>query len=135
VPDRSRPLVALAALVVVASGLLVATRAQGPLADPLGDALYAALVYCLVVLVVPRTGAVRAAAVAAGLCAVIELAQLTGVPADVVRHLPAARFVVGTTFVPVDLVAYVTGAVLAALADVGIRRGAAREARRVVEPD
>jgi hypothetical protein len=135
VPDRSRPLVALAALVVVASGLLVATRADGLLADPLGDALYAALVYALVVLVAPRTGAVRAAVVAAGLCAVVELAQLTGVPAALVQHLPAARFVVGTTFVPVDLVAYATGAALAALADVGIRRGAAREARRAVEPD
>ncbi|NKY40310.1 DUF2809 domain-containing protein [Cellulomonas septica] len=112
----------LVATVVVAAGLLVATRASGPVADPAGDALYAALVYVLVLLVVPHVAPWRAGAVATAVCAVVELAQLTGGPAALVQAVPVSRFVVGTTFVPVDLLAYGLGAALAAVVDASVLR-------------
>lgn len=116
-PARRRPVVALVALVVVAAGLAVATLAAGPLADPAGDALYAGLVHALLLLVAPRTRPVAAALVAAVVCAIVEAAQLTGGPAALVAALPPARFVVGTTFVAADLLAYAVGAAVAGLVD------------------
>ncbi|QHT58448.1 DUF2809 domain-containing protein [Cellulomonas sp. H30R-01] len=107
---------------VVVAGLLVATRATGPVADPAGDALYAALVYLLVLLVAPRLAPWQAGAVATAVCAVVELAQLTGGPAALVQAVPVSRFVVGTTFVPVDLLAYALGAGFATLVDASTLR-------------
>jgi hypothetical protein len=46
------------------------------------------------------------AGVALALCVVVELAQLTGLPARV----PQLRWVLGTTFAPVDLLWYAVGA-------------------------
>ena len=102
----------LAAVGLVALGLLV-SRLDHPLADPVGDALYAAFVYALLVVVAPRARARLVAVAAFGLCALIELAQLTGVPAAAVDAVPAARYVLGTTFAALDLVAYAVGATLA----------------------
>lgn len=127
---RPRALVAVAALVVVALGLTVATTARGALADPAGDALYAVLVYLLVLLVAPRVQPWRAALVAVGVCWVVELAQLTGGPAALVEAAPVTRFVVGTTFVPVDLLAYAVGVALAAVVDGAVR--AVRRSRSTV---
>ena len=108
-----RPLAALAAAGLVALGLLV-SRLDHPLADPVGDALYAAFVYALLVVVAPRARAGIVAAAAFGLCALVELAQLTGIPAAAVDAVPAARYVLGTTFAALDLVAYAVGAALGA---------------------
>ncbi|GCD19232.1 DUF2809 domain-containing protein [Cellulomonas algicola] len=121
-PARPRRSLLLAAAVVVAAGLLVATRATGPVADPTGDALYAALVYVLVLLVGPRVAPWRAGAVATAVCVAVELAQLTGAPAALVQAVPVSRFVVGTTFVPVDLLAYGLGAALATVVDASVLR-------------
>lgn len=115
--SRSRAVLVVVAAVVVGAGLVVATSASGALADPAGDALYAGLVYVLVLLVRPRVRPWRAGAVATAVCVAVELAQLTGAPAALVEAVPVARFVVGTTFVPVDLLAYALGAALAMVAD------------------
>ena len=56
------------------------------------------------------------------LCAAIELFQATGVPAELAQQWPLVRLVLGTTFVPVDLLAYAAGVVLAALADAVLSR-------------
>ncbi|MDC7123063.1 DUF2809 domain-containing protein [Cellulomonas fimi] len=119
---RPRAVLLAAVVVVVAAGLVVATSASGPLADPAGDALYAVLVYVLVLLVVPRLAPWRAGVVATAVCAAVEVAQLTGAPAALVQAVPVSRFVVGTTFVPVDLVAYAVGAGLAMVVDAGAVR-------------
>ena len=103
----------LAAVGLVALGLLV-SRLDHPLADPVGDALYAAFVYALLVVVAPRARAGIVAAAAFGLCALIELAQLTGIPAAIVDSVPVARYALGTTFAALDLVAYALGAAIAA---------------------
>lgn len=110
---RERMPAALAAAGLVALGLLV-SRLDGPLADKVGDVLYAALVYALLVVVAPRARRWAVAAVAFGVCALVELAQLTGIPAAAVAAVPAARYVLGTTFVALDLVAYAVGVALAA---------------------
>ena len=97
------------ALVVV--GVAV-SRLDHPLADPVGDALYAAFVFALLVVIAPRARSVTVAAVTFAFCAAVELAQLTGVPAAIVDAVPVARYALGTTFVAVDLIAYAVGAAL-----------------------
>ncbi|WP_291882324.1 DUF2809 domain-containing protein [Cellulomonas sp.] len=114
---RSRAVLVGTAAVVVLAGLAVARSGTSPWADPAGDALYAALVYVLVLLVVPRVSSWVAAGVATAFCAVVELAQLTGVPAQLVGHVPVLRYALGTTFNAVDLVVYAAAATLAALVD------------------
>ncbi|GEK22962.1 DUF2809 domain-containing protein [Cellulomonas xylanilytica] len=116
----ARVAAAAIAVGVVVVGVAV-SRLQHPLADPAGDALYAVLVYALLVVVAPRARAAAVAAVAFGLCLLVELAQLTGVPGAVVDAVPVARYALGTTFVPVDLVAYAAGVLGAML----VRRTAA----------
>jgi hypothetical protein len=114
---RQRTLAAAAAA-AAAAGLVVVglavSRLDGPLADKAGDVLYAAFVYALLVVVAPRARRWVVAAVAFGVCVLLELAQLTGISAAVVEAVPAARYVLGTTFVALDLVAYAVGVTLAA---------------------
>lgn len=131
--ERGRRALALAGLVVVAAGLGV--RAVGAVsgfdgvAGPVGDALYAALVYVLVAFVRPRATGRVVAGVAWGLCAAIELAQLTGVPAQLSALWWPARLVLGTTFHAPDLIAYVVGVLAAAAVDAALGRRAAVSAR------
>ncbi len=125
---RPRAVLAAVAAVVVLAGVTVARRADGPWADPAGDALYAAFVYVLVLLAVPRLSPWRAAGVATAFCTAVELAQLTGTPAQVVTHVPVLRYALGTTFAAVDLVVYAAAATLAALVDRTLAH--ARAARR-----
>jgi len=116
--------VAAAAAVVVVAGLVAGSNL-------VGDGLYAVLVYVLVVGVAPAVRATRAAVIAFGSCAAIELLQLTGVPAAVVGTVPAARYVLGTTFNAPDPLAYGIGVLVAAGADVLIRRAPGRRAAAV----
>ena len=110
-PDRpGRLLLAAAAAAVTLVGLVVATSGSGRLADAAGDALYAVLVYLVLAVCAPHARRAALAATAFGLCALIELAQLTGVPAALVDLWEPVRFVLGTTFNAVDLVAYAVGA-------------------------
>ena len=102
----------LVAVALVAVGVAV-SRVEHPAADPVGDALYAAFVFALLVLIAPRARSGVLAAVTFGICAAVELAQLTGVPAAIVDTVPVARYALGTTFVAVDLLAYAVGAALA----------------------
>jgi len=121
---RSRLGLALTAVAVIAAGLAV--RALGPdvAAKPAGDALYAVLVVVLVALVRPTARTWVVAAVAWAVCAAIELAQLTGVPARLTEAWWPARLVLGTTFHAPDLVWYAVGAALAAGADAWVGRRA-----------
>ena len=121
---RDRRVVAAVAVLVVVAGLVVGSNL-------VGDALYAVLVYVLVVGAAPRIAASRAALIAFGICAAIELLQLTGLPAAIVDVVPAARYVLGTTFNAPDLLAYAVGVALAAGADaLAGRRRTAQELSR-----
>ena len=113
---------AFAAAVVVLGGLRV-SRFDGVAADVAGGLLYAVLVVLLLAFVRPSARPSRVAAVGLGICVLVELAQLTGVPAALVAVVPPLRFVLGTTFWAWDLVAYAAGAALAALVLSALRQG------------
>jgi hypothetical protein len=76
----------------------------------LGDAMYAALVWVVVAFWAPRVRPSVVTAVAFAVCAVVELAQLTGVPAAVTAAWAPARYLLGATFAAPDLLAYAAGA-------------------------
>ena len=112
-----RARLARALVVIVLGGLSVSHFWHGSVPGLVGDALYAVMVFLLVALAAPRTRAVAVGGIAFGLCVIIELAQLTGVSAAVVQAWWPARYLLGTTFQSLDLVAYAVGAGSAALLD------------------
>ncbi|WP_167041181.1 DUF2809 domain-containing protein [Salinibacterium sp. ZJ454] len=115
---RSRPRTLLAAgVLVTAAGLLVHFTLAGAAADFTADALYAVLAYLVVALLAPRMPPAAVAGIAYGLCALIELGQLTGLPAALAVLFPPARLLLGTTFAPLDLLAYAVGVAGALLAE------------------
>ena len=94
---------------VVATGLAVQGFRDLAWTDAAGSVLYATAAVLSLRVVWPGREPPRplvVAAVALGLCVVVELAQLTGLPARV----PQLRLVLGTTFAPVDLLWYAVGA-------------------------
>ena len=93
----------------------------GAVGDVAGGILYAALVFVLVALVAPATAGLRIGALSFALCVAVELLQLTGLPAAAAELLPPIRYVLGTTFVASDLIAYAGGTALAVLVDRGLR--------------
>lgn len=129
----SRVSTAIALGGVVLAGLVVTRFGAGPWADSTGDALYAAMAVLLVRLIAPQVSIRRQASIGLGWCWLVEFAQLTGVPAAVVAQVPLARLVLGTTFVPVDLLAYVVGALVCA-AVIGLSSGG-RIASRTRSPE
>lgn len=116
---------------VIASGLLVHVICSGPAADFTADALYAVLISLLVAILLPRASSVTVAGIALAFCVAIELFQLTGVPGILSDAFPPARLVFGTTFAPVDLIAYALGTGVALAADAAVRRP---RANRVKSP-
>lgn len=105
---------AITAAALVAAGLAAARFGTGPLGDALGDALYAALMLVLVAFVLPHRSRPMQALVALAVCWTVELAQFTGGPSVAVRAWPPLRYLLGTTFVATDLLAYALGVSLAA---------------------
>lgn len=119
---RIRWIAAAIAAGVVVLGLAVHFTLAGPVADLVADALYAVLMYIVVIFVVPRIRPIMAAGIAYAVCVLIELAQLTEGPAALAAAFPPARLILGTTFAPVDLVAYAVGAAVALAGDMVIRK-------------
>ena len=111
---RRRLSLAAAAGMILVTGLVVHFVTVGVVGDFVADALYAVMVYLMLSFILVRRPSWQVAIVAIVVCVGIELFQLTGVPADLARAFPPARLVLGTTFTPVDLVAYVFGVVAAA---------------------
>lgn len=114
---RRRVGLILAAVVTVALGLGIRTFVDAAWAGPAGDVLYSVMVYLAVAVLIPGRPRWVPVVVAFGLCAGIELFQATGVPAELAQSWPPIRLVLGTTFVPFDLLSYAAGVLLAALAD------------------
>ena len=115
---RAVALVAVPLVVVTGLGVhVLGGRLDGAAAgaaDLLGDALYAALVVVVLTCAAPRARSWLVAVLGALLCAGLELAQFTGVPADLSARWPVLRLVLGTTFSAPDLPAYAVGAAAAA---------------------
>ena len=74
-----------------------------------GTALYASMVYAGVLLVRPRTGAVPAGIIATAFCWLVEVSQLTGIPAFLSERSIIARLVLGVAFDWADLWWYPVG--------------------------
>lgn len=107
-----RVLSILAVLVTVILG--VVTRGISGVGDALGGVLYTVMIALLVLVLRPTT-----AARVAGLCGflfsvAIELLQLTEIPRRIAAYVPAARWVLGSTFHAPDLGWYAVGGVAAA---------------------
>ncbi|WP_323986499.1 ribosomal maturation YjgA family protein [Microbacterium plantarum] len=111
------------AVAVVAAGLVVHGILPDTAAtDIAGDALYAVLIYALVVAVAPRAGTVVVAAVAGGWCIAVELLQLSDLPARAATVFPPAVLVLGTVFDARDLLVYVVTIVITGALDAVWRR-------------
>ncbi len=116
-----------AAVVILAAGLGVRAVFDGAFAKYAGVALYAALIYTLVLVVRPGLRTWPAATVAVAFCWLVEFAQLTPYPADLSERSTLARLVLGSTFHAPDLFWYVVGAALTAVALEPVRARHRRE--------
>ena len=103
------------AAATLAGGLAARTALPASVGGPLGDALYATLAVLVLALLFRRLHASTAAGLGWAVAAGVEALQLTGVPALVVERVPAARWVLGSTFVASDLAWYAAGAVVGGL--------------------
>ncbi|WP_255771214.1 ribosomal maturation YjgA family protein [Pseudarthrobacter sulfonivorans] len=112
-----RALLCIAAVTCVALGLGVRTLSDAAWTGPAGDGLYAVLVYILVAILIPSKPKAVIAAAALTVCVMIELFQLTGLPAQLGAAWPPVRLVLGTTFGTADLLAYAAGAAAAYAVD------------------
>jgi hypothetical protein len=108
---------ALAAGITLIAGLGVRAVLSGWIAKYLGVALWATLVYFLILFLSPRSSLLRAFAICVIASFVVELAQLTPVPMELYRIHPFFALVFGTTFNLPDLPAYVFGAGIGVLTD------------------
>jgi hypothetical protein len=118
----SRIPAAVGAAVVLVAGLGVRAVAGGEFAKYAGVALYAALVYALVVCAAPRMRHAVAVAVALGVSWAVEFAQLSPVPAALSARSTVARLALGSTFNPPDLAWYAVGVAVALGVHVVARR-------------
>jgi hypothetical protein len=121
----SRLLLALSAAAFLAVGLALRATTDGVVQNASGTALYASLVYVGIVFAVPRIGPWLAGAIAVGFCWLVELSQLTGVPADLSERSLAARLVLGVKFDPADMLWYPVGVIPLVAAHVMIQRAVA----------
>ncbi|TFC01589.1 DUF2809 domain-containing protein [Cryobacterium adonitolivorans] len=110
---KRRLLLTATAGLIVVTGLLVHFSTTGIVGDFVGDALYAVLVYLVLSVVFVRRPSWQVAVAAILLCAALEVFQLTGLPTSLTELFAPFRYLLGTTFNALDLVAYAVG-VLAA---------------------
>jgi hypothetical protein len=109
---------AVALLVIVVLGVMSRRYPVGvPLYDKsLGDLLYAVAIYLVLGLARPRWPPVTLAGAAFGACFLVELLQLTGLPARY-AHLSPVRWLLGTHFAWQDILCYALGVFGAAAVD------------------
>lgn len=119
---RRRIALALAGIATIALGLGIRAFVDAAWAGPAGDVLYATLMYLAIAFVLPRTARWQVAALALAVCWAIELFQATGIPAQLAQVFPPVRLLLGTTFVPLDLLSYAIGVGLAVVADAVVVR-------------
>jgi hypothetical protein len=116
---------AAALAVIVALGLLGRLCPVGwyPFDKSLGDVAYAAAVYLVLALLLPRKPPLTLALVALALCLAVELFKFTGVPERLSGWL-LARWLLGTTFSWHNLGCYLLGvAVIAGVDQAALRPG------------
>lgn len=122
---RRRVFPTVAGLLTLAAGLALRAAFSGWLSKYGGVALWATLVYFLVLWVRPRLAVARAALLCLAISVAVELFQLTPVPRALYELHPAFALVFGTTFHAWDLPAYAAGALLGAGIHAAFRPGRA----------
>lgn len=125
--SRRRVVAAVAGAGIVVAGLCVHAFAEdGFASDATGDALYAALIYVLGVLLAPRAAGWLVAVGAMAWCTAVELFQLTALPEAWGATFAPLMLVFGTVFAPQDLALYAAGVAAAWAVDAVARRLASR---------
>ena len=121
--SRSRYLALAIATIIV--GLTVHLRggALSPaVRDVLGDALWAMMVMWVISALVPKLSLPWRATAAAIVCVVVEFSQLVDQPAlNTIRRTAVGHLVLGNSFDPRDLVAYLAGVIAAVLCDSSLK--------------
>lgn len=105
---------------------------SGALQQHSGTALYASMIYAGVYFLAPRAAPAVAGAAAGAFCWLVELFQLTGVPAELSARSVIARLALGVQFDATDLAWYVVGVLPLVLLHVGVERW--RRHRRDQQP-
>lgn len=108
---RVRLLMPVAALLFLGLALLIRAVDDGALRQYSGTALYGSMVWAAVLFLVPRLAPVPAGIIATVFCWAVEIAQLTGLPAELSERSLAARLALGAQFDPIDLAWYPAGVV------------------------
>ena len=124
---RLRVLGLVAASGCLVLGVLLQLFERSPVVDVAGSVLYVGFAGMLLTAAWPALSSSAVAAVAFAFAAAVELLQLTRLPQGVVAAFPPARLLFGSSFDPIDLVAYAGGAVLVLVAHLGLVRLAARQ--------
>jgi hypothetical protein len=106
---RERAAVGVAAVLVVALGVVAKLVVPGLTGDLLGSMLYTVLLALLLRLLSPRLPVIIVAGAATIASVGVELLQLTGLPTAVSAVFPPAAWVLGSTYVATDLLGYVLG--------------------------
>ena len=109
-------------MLVIGVGLAVHLGVAGVVGDVVGDALYAVLIYLLLVCALPRLRPGRVAASAIIVCTAVELMQLTGIPRMLAETVPPSALVLGSGFDARDLVVYAVAAGTTGVIDSAARR-------------
>jgi hypothetical protein len=126
-PSHVRIWALVSGAVVLGLAFTIRALAGGDLEQFSGTALYGSAVYAMVVFAGPRLRPVVAGAIAICFCELVEVAQLTGVPAALSQRSLLARLALGVQFDAVDLAWYPVGVVpLAALHWLLLRRAQIR---------
>jgi hypothetical protein len=124
---RLRVLGLVAASGCLVLGVLLQLLERSPLVDVAGSVLYVGFAGMLLTAAWPPLSSPAVASVAFAFAAAVELLQLTRLPQAIVAAFPPARLLFGSSFDPIDLVAYAGGAVLLFVAHLGLVRLAARQ--------
>ncbi|TYL53847.1 DUF2809 domain-containing protein [Agromyces mariniharenae] len=111
-PRAMRVRAVVGALACLGLGLGLQLLDRSSVVDLLGSVLYVMLVGLLALLMRPSLRAVTVAAIALAFATLVELLQLTAIHAAVVEAVPMAGLVLGNAFDPMDLLAYLVGAVV-----------------------
>jgi hypothetical protein len=93
-------------------GALLQLLERSFVVDVAGSVLYVGFAGMLLAAASPALSSATIASFAFAFAVAVELLQLTGVPQALVAVFPGARLVFGSSFDPIDLLAYAGGAVL-----------------------
>jgi hypothetical protein len=100
----------MAGCLVLGLGLQLLDRSL--VVDVVGSMLYVCAVGLLIGVVLPALSSAAVAALAFAFAVTVELLQLTPVSQAIVAAFPPSRLLFGSSFDPIDLLAYAGGAVL-----------------------